>query len=374
MSDTTDNREPRRLRIWQQNLNRSLEGQLDLLQSLKDDDYDIVALQEPHIDFLGRTRANPHWTVVYPKRHLVDPSKTRSLILMNRKISTNNWDEIPLASTDVTGVRLHGEFGAICLLNIYNDCENNRSIGVVEEWMRDRRMRAVGEGNERFIWLGDFNRHHPIWDEERNAHLFTRRALEAAQPLLDLIGRYDMHMALPKDIPTLEACATKNFTRVDNVFCSEELVNTFISCDTFPQWRPQKTDHMPIISVLEIEPEIVAYVGKPNFKLTDWEEFRKTLGENLVEVEDTEITSEEQFHTRVMQVDGAIKLAIQKHVPLTRLSPYTKRWWSKELAGLKRNKEHLSRMSYRSRASDDDPIHEEFRQARQEYSETVTTS
>jgi hypothetical protein len=68
MSDTTDIRESRKLRIWQQNLNRSLEGQLDLLQSLKDNDYDIVALQEPHIDFLGRTRANPHWTVVYPKR------------------------------------------------------------------------------------------------------------------------------------------------------------------------------------------------------------------------------------------------------------------------------------------------------------------
>ena len=58
------------------------------------------------------------------------------------------------------------------------------------------------------------------------------------------IGQYDMHMTLPKDIPTLEACATKNFTRVDNVFCSADLVDTFISCDTYPQWRPQKTDHM----------------------------------------------------------------------------------------------------------------------------------
>jgi hypothetical protein len=125
-----------------------------------------------------------------------------------------------------------------------------------------------------------------VWDEERNAHLFKRPALDAAQPLLDLINRYDMHMVLPKDIPTLEACATKNFTRVDNIFCSADLADTFISCDTFPQWRPQKTDHMPIISVLEIEPERVAYVGKPNFKLTDWEEFRKSLGERLEEIGD----------------------------------------------------------------------------------------
>ena len=244
MSDTPDNRNPRRLRLWQQNLNRSLEGQLDLLQSLKDKYYDIVALQEPHIDFLGRTRANAHWSVIYPKRHLANPSKTRAIILINHNISTNNWDEIPLTSMDVTGVRLHGGFGAICLLNIYNDCENNGSIEVVRNFMRERDARARREGErERFVWLGDFNRHHPLWDEERNAHLFTRRALEAAQPLLDLIDRYDMHMVLPKDIPTLEACATKNFTRVDNIFCSTELVDTFISCDTLmssePSW-PRK--------------------------------------------------------------------------------------------------------------------------------------
>ena len=87
-----------------------------------------------------------------------------------------------------------------------------------------------------------------------------------------MISEHDMRMALPKDIPTLEACATKNFTRVDNVFCSAELYNLFISCNRFPQWRPQKTDHMPIISVLEMEPERSVHVDKFNFKMTDWKE------------------------------------------------------------------------------------------------------
>ena len=39
---------------------------MDLLHTLKENHYDIVALQEPHIDFLGRTWANPCWTVIYP--------------------------------------------------------------------------------------------------------------------------------------------------------------------------------------------------------------------------------------------------------------------------------------------------------------------
>ena len=85
-------------------------------------------------------------------------------------------------------------------------------------------------------------------------------------------------------------------------------------------------DHMPIISILEIGPERVAYISKPNFKLMDWVEFWKSLSENLEEMEEAdEITSEVQFHARIALVDEAIKLAIQKHVLLTKLSPYTKR-------------------------------------------------
>ena len=52
MSDT---RETRKVHIWQQNINRSVEGQLDLLHSLETNKYDIVAIQEPHVDFLGCT-------------------------------------------------------------------------------------------------------------------------------------------------------------------------------------------------------------------------------------------------------------------------------------------------------------------------------
>ena len=83
MSDTNDIRDTRKLRIWQQNINQSLEGQLDLLQSLKANNYNIAAIQEPHIDFPGCTQANLHWTVIYPKQHLMNPKKMRSIILIN---------------------------------------------------------------------------------------------------------------------------------------------------------------------------------------------------------------------------------------------------------------------------------------------------
>lgn len=53
------------------------------------------------------------------------------------------------------------------------------------------------------IWLGDFNRHHPLWENEENDRLFKRQDLENAEPLIHLLGEHDMEQALPKGIPMI---------------------------------------------------------------------------------------------------------------------------------------------------------------------------
>ena len=79
------------IRFRQQNLNKSLIAQLDLLNGTDPKDTDFVFLQEPHIDFLHQTRANQHWTVIYPSTHNRSPTRTRSVILVNKSVSKNNW-------------------------------------------------------------------------------------------------------------------------------------------------------------------------------------------------------------------------------------------------------------------------------------------
>ena len=45
------------------------------------------------------------------------------------------------------------------------------------------------------VW--EFNRHHPLWDEEWNHHLFMAAALREADKLLMLLADYGMEMVLP---------------------------------------------------------------------------------------------------------------------------------------------------------------------------------
>ncbi|KAJ7608196.1 hypothetical protein FB45DRAFT_737904, partial [Roridomyces roridus] len=119
---------PRKLKLWQQNLDRSLDNQHDLLQSLGKTAYHIAALQEPYIGIGDKTRANSYWRVVYPSRHGMDNKKTRAVTLINTSLPTEAWSQLHFPSTDVVAVELRGEFGTLRIVNIYNDGDNNTTI------------------------------------------------------------------------------------------------------------------------------------------------------------------------------------------------------------------------------------------------------
>ena len=71
------------------------------------------------------------------------------------------------------------------------------------------------------IWVGNFNRHHPLWDNDNDIHLFTQQAITQATKLIELLATYDLNMALPKGIPTLQHMVTKKYSRPDNIFITE---------------------------------------------------------------------------------------------------------------------------------------------------------
>ena len=115
------------------------------------------------------------------------------------------------------------------------------------------------------IWLGDFNRHHPGWDEEQNNHLFTRANLDEAQVLIDAASSYDLVMALPKGILTLAAMAMGKLTITDNVFMSFELQQNLTRWVTVPEDWLAKSNHFPINTTIEVVTKRMAPELKYNY-------------------------------------------------------------------------------------------------------------
>jgi hypothetical protein len=82
-----------KLKIWQQNVNKSVTCQHNLISigCLANEKFDIVVLQEPHINYLNKTIATHNWTVIYPTTHRNNPEHTRSAILILSHILTDTW-------------------------------------------------------------------------------------------------------------------------------------------------------------------------------------------------------------------------------------------------------------------------------------------
>ena len=130
------------------------------------------------------------------------------------------------------------------IINIYNDGKSNLTIEQLGSFLAWNIREVCPSELDHMIWLGDFNRHHPLWDEEQNSHLFTSKALDNAQKLIDLIADYRMAQALPKDLPTLQSSSMGNWTRPNNVFCTDHSLEALTLCTTDPDQRGPKTDHV----------------------------------------------------------------------------------------------------------------------------------
>ena len=215
MADTTHTRDrnnpltsnPKTITIWQQNVNRSRTCQHDLISSaaLARRGIDIVALQEPALTNFGMTIASRDWVPVYPSTHSANPSKTRSIILIRNNILTENWKQVDFPSGDVMVVQLTGSWGDLTLYNIYNDCVRNDTINLLDTFTRslpNNPPLGRRENSNATLWLGDFNQHHPHWDNPADTRLFTRTALDNAEAPISVIAGLGLDLALPPGIPT----------------------------------------------------------------------------------------------------------------------------------------------------------------------------
>lgn len=204
---------PTQLRMIQLNVNKSNNAQTDfLINCINPDHYDLVLLQEPYFDFKKDSRVSSKWTVIYPRKHLDDQLRTRSIILVNTKISTDSWSALPIDCPDITAIAIRGAWGTLRIFNIYNDCKHQNNITSLQQYLLHAEHDHLTGGALNDIWLGDFNLHSPLWDEPRNNHLFTPAATRNAQRLIDMAASWDMHMALQGGVNTLESTSTKNYT------------------------------------------------------------------------------------------------------------------------------------------------------------------
>ena len=183
-----------------------------------------------------------------------------------------------------------------------------------------------------------------------------------------------LEMVLPHDIPTLEARNTGNWTRPDNVWCCADSPSPFITCNVRSGLRPVYTDHLPIVSTLDLTYTPTTQQPRFNFKEVDWDAFQKTLSTNLNAILTTDlstITDAATLEEGTNQLFDSITRTIQEVVPQAKISPHTKRWWNRELNAIRRTRNCASTIRYRWRGLPDHPSHDEYRKISRSFARAI---
>ena len=225
------------------------------------------------------------------------------------------------------------------------------------------------------VWLGDFNHHHLLWDKPHNNHLFTKNNLDKTQLLIDLLAHYNMKMALPPLLPTLKSHSTRNLTRIDNVFCSENLLDLITKCYVNAKNRTVKTDHFPITTVINM---VI-----PKVNMESWCNLKEALCAKLVGHIQTKletlprpatISTIQELEDKIVTLNNSVREAIEKHAPIVKISSYTKHWWTKNLFQIRSEMKWLGVRLDRQKHNFTHPIHEDYKKYRNSYAEAIRTA
>ena len=371
--EPTVNNTEEKLRILQINLNKSQKAHLDIVNEEISQNYDIILVQEPFSTKFNVLRTPTNCRPVFPINRIGNEDKVHSIIWVNKRLDTMDWVELAVpGSNDITAIQLRGTYGYLSIFNIYNDCTHSESEVALKRFIRNNADQVLATENHHMIWAGDFNRHHLMWDRDEDTHLFTTQANDLAEGLIELLATYDMDMALPKGIPTLQHMVTGRYSRPDNVFCTQRISELITKCEVIPSIRPTSTDHFPIVTNLQLPQRSSASPLSFNFREADWDIFSRELKIKLDGVPNPPvINSSAQLSEIVDLTVKAMQATIEENIPKSKQRPDTKRWWNGDQRKRRRELNQLRAVSYRFRAIADHPSHEELRTKSNQYGETI---
>jgi hypothetical protein len=269
-------------------------------------------------------------------------------------------------------VRIHTQHHTLTIINVYNANENNNTISSLSDAWEKHKLDFLPMPSTKLILLGDFNRHHPTWEGNENAHLTSPDRL--LNPLLELIINMRLKMILPRSIPTLEARHGGQWTRPDNVWRNTDTESTILACEVQSNLRPVNTDHLPIITTLDLSYYPSKTDTRFNFKMADWDKFKNKVKSDL---ENSPLLSRPALNTTQELEEAVNKLfrilqdATAESIPKIKTIPHLKWWWNKTLSAVRKRKNKASAKHFKWRGLPEHPSHGEYRTIQREFASAI---
>lgn len=192
------------LRLLQLNIMKSGPGMEALINDHQSQDLDVLLIQEPSITSY-QTHVNHSAWRLYRPTVASDEIRPRSLIYVNRKLSTSSHRQIRCDHPDITAIKIWTPDTQILLFSVYIPCvplhapdEATAEPTLTAIQNTISAARHIDQKPTTIILSGDFNRHHPMW----GGNHIQARFIEDASELIAFFQDHNLHSCLPRGTAT----------------------------------------------------------------------------------------------------------------------------------------------------------------------------
>ena len=175
-----------------------------LINDHQSQDLDVLLIQEPSITTYQTHVNHSAWRLYRPSAE-TEADRFRSLIYVNRRVSTSSHRQIACDHPDVTAIKIWTADSQFLIFSVYLSCvplftpsEVSAELAltaiqntIISNTQEDQRTTSV-------ILSGDFNRHHPIW----GGNHIQPRFIEDANELINFFQTHSLHSCLPRGTAT----------------------------------------------------------------------------------------------------------------------------------------------------------------------------
>ncbi|MDN6151981.1 MAG: hypothetical protein L0I91_11275, partial [Yaniella sp.] len=297
-----------------------------LINDPQSQDLDALLIQEPSITTY-RTHVNHSAWRLYRPTTQTDAVRFRSLIYVNRRLSTSSHRQIPCDHPDVAAIKIWSADSQILLLSVYippaplfmgDDESALPALTAIQNTITTTLHNEQRPTN--IILSGDFNRHHPLW----GGNHIPPRFIEQAGDLIEFLQSHNLHSCLPRGTATYWALnnpgqnSTIDLTVTDK---PERLVKCHLYHENYG------SDHRATYSEWDLQPQ-----SKPNDKVrkayerADWARIGEEVARKMSPWKD--IKTRPTLDRVVEKLTSATAQAVDQFTPDTRPAPYSKRWFT----------------------------------------------
>ncbi|KAJ6462871.1 hypothetical protein C8R45DRAFT_841494, partial [Mycena sanguinolenta] len=150
------------------------------------------------------------------------------------------------------------------------------------------------------------------------------------------MATHGLEQCVKAGTPTYFSPVHHTTSTIDLVFVSEATLGPLlVKCEALPG---HGSDHALISCVFAIPLEHCTPRQRRNFRGTDWDGFPDLLDAHLLSspLPPLPLRSPEDIDNYVDALTEGITSVLDRHVPLARTSPYSRRWWNDGLSTLRR--------------------------------------